>query len=505
MTHAPLDVTLQLADEAATIRLGEDLALALKPGDTLALEGDLGAGKSTLARAFLRARADDPGLEVPSPTFTLIQTYDLPRGPVAHADLYRLGDVSELIELGLDDLSAEGMLLVEWPERAEGTLPGRIARVVLASEPGGLSRTARLLADGDLAARIARTLAIREFLAGAAWRKAPRRFLQGDASARGYERIRGGVGQAVLMNAPRQPDGPPVQDGLPYSRIAHLAEDVRPFVAIGDALVARGISAPRLIAADLDQGLLLLEDLGAEPVVAAGAPMPERYEAAVDLLAAFHMTPMPDTVPLPDATTYTLPTYDSRALHAEVDLLLQWYLPHRTGARLDPATEQAFHGAAGWGGLIDRLPAHEQRWVLRDYHSPNLIWLPERAGIARVGVIDFQDAVIGPSAYDLASLAQDARVTVPEELERSLVGRYLALRTVADPEFDAARFREAYAIMAAQRATKILGIFARLNKRDGKPAYLAHIPRVAAYLLRALEHPVLSGLRQWYERRLPDL
>lgn len=505
MTHAPLDVMLPLADEAATIRLGEDLALALKPGDTLALEGDLGAGKSTLARAFLRARADDPGLEVPSPTFTLIQTYDLPRGPVAHADLYRLGDVSELTELGLDDLSAEGMLLVEWPERADGTLPGRIARVVLASEPGGLSRTARLLADGDLAARIARTLAIRAFLTGAAWPTGPRRFLQGDASARGYERIRGGVGQAVLMNAPRQPDGPPVQDGLPYSRIAHLAEDVRPFVAIGAALVARGISAPRLIAADLDQGLLLLEDLGAEPVVTAGAPMPERYEAAVDLLAAFHMTPMPDTVPLPDATSYTLPAYDSRALHAEVDLLLQWYLPHQTGARLDPAAEQAFHGEAGWGGLIARLPTHEQRWVLRDYHSPNLIWLPERAGIARVGVIDFQDAVIGPSAYDVASLAQDARVTVPEELERSLVGRYLALRSVADPDFDAERFREAYAIMAAQRATKILGIFARLDKRDGKPAYLAHIPRVAAYLLRALEHPVLSGLRQWYERHLPAL
>ena len=506
MTTATLDITLPLDDEAATRRLGEDLALALTAGDTLALQGDLGAGKSTLARALLRARADTPDLEVPSPTFTLIQTYELPRGPVAHADLYRLGDVSELAELGLEDLSAEGILLVEWPDRAEGTLPGRIATIALGIVTGTESRTVRIRAAGDLARRLARTLAIRDFLKTAAWPRARRRFLQGDASARAYERVHGGVGQAVLMNAQRQPDGPPVRDGLPYSRIAHLAEDVRPFVAIGSALSRRGISAPGLIAADLDQGLLLLEDLGAEPVVAEGAPIPERYEAAIDLLAAFHTTPMPSTVPLPDGSTYALPGYDSMALHAEVDLLLQWYVPHRTGKRLDPEAEQRFHSELGWGDLFVWLPVmHERRWVLRDYHSPNLIWLPERAGIRRVGVIDFQDAVIGPSAYDVASLAQDARVTVPWEMEKALLDRYIALRTVADPAFEADRFRDAYAIMAAQRATKILGIFARLNHRDGKPAYLAHIPRVAAYLMRTLENPVLSGLQHWYEQHLPDL
>ncbi len=502
MTSAALDCRVPLDDEAATIRLGEDLAIALKPGDTLALEGDLGAGKSTLARAFLRAWADDPELEVPSPTFTLIQTYELPRGAVAHADLYRLGDVSELAELGLDDLSADGILLVEWPDRAEGTLPGRIARIHLALEPGSERRIATLEAAGELAGRIRRTLEIRAFLKAAAWPRAGRRFLQGDASARAYERINGGVGRAVLMNAPRQPDGPPVRDGLPYSRIAHLAEDVRPFVAIGAALAARGLSAPRLIFADMDAGLLLLEDLGSEPVVHERAPLPERYAVAVDLLAAFHITPMPQTVPLPDGTDYTLPAYDARAMGIEVDLLLDWYLPHRTGGRLPAEAEAEFRGL--WSALFDTLATTEQRWVLRDYHSPNLIWLPERSGIARIGVIDFQDAVLGPSAYDVASLAQDARVTVARDLEEVLLARYTALRTVADPAFDAERFRMAYAIMAAQRATKILGIFARLNHRDGKPAYLAHIPRVAAYLMRALENPVLSGLRHWYERHLPE-
>jgi aminoglycoside/choline kinase family phosphotransferase len=142
---------------------------------------------------------------------------------------------------------------------------------------------------------------------------------------------------------------------------------------------------------------------------------------------------------------------------------------------------------------------------LRDYHSPNLIWLAERDDLGRVGLLDFQDAVLGPLAYDVASLLQDARVTVPAELELRLLGAYARERRATDPEFDMADFASAYAIMAAQRATKVLGIFARLDKRDGKPQYLAHLPRVEAYLARNLAHPVLSRLKEWYERHLPRL
>ena len=143
--------------------------------------------------------------------------------------------------------------------------------------------------------------------------------------------------------------------------------------------------------------------------------------------------------------------------------------------------------------------------MLRDFHSPNLLWLPDRQGVARVGLLDFQDAVIGPTAYDLASLLQDARVDVPDELEVTLLSRYVQKRREADPDFDPPAFIKSYATLAAQRASKILGIFARLNQRDGKPQYLRHIPRVWAYLQRSLAHPSLAPLGAWYSVHVPKL
>jgi hypothetical protein len=144
-------------------------------------------------------------------------------------------------------------------------------------------------------------------------------------------------------------------------------------------------------------------------------------------------------------------------------------------------------------------------WVLRDFHSPNLLWLAERQGTARVGLLDFQDAVMGSPAYDLASLLQDARVDVPELMEISLLSRYTRARLKAEPTFDAPAFARAYATLAAQRASKILGIFARLEKRDGKPQYLRHLPRVWAYLRRSLAHPALAPLNGWYKLHVPAL
>jgi hypothetical protein len=142
-------------------------------------------------------------------------------------------------------------------------------------------------------------------------------------------------------------------------------------------------------------------------------------------------------------------------------------------------------------------------WVLRDFHSPNLLWLPNRKGLARLGILDFQDAVMGPDAYDLASLLQDARVDVAEATELALLGRYLRRRRADDADFDGAQFIQLYVTLAAQRASKILGIFARLDARDGKPQYLRHMPRIWGYLQRSLAHPALAPLGAWYGEHVP--
>jgi aminoglycoside/choline kinase family phosphotransferase len=156
-----------------------------------------------------------------------------------------------------------------------------------------------------------------------------------------------------------------------------------------------------------------------------------------------------------------------------------------------------------WRKLLQR-PAYAPRtWVIRDFHSPNIIWLGDRSGILRVGIIDFQDAVRGPAAYDLVSLLQDARVNIPEALELTLLTRYIKARRAADSHFDQASFAELYAIMSAQRNTRLLGTFARLNRRDGKPQYLHHQPRIWTYLNRSLAHPALTGVREWYAANVP--
>jgi N-acetylmuramate 1-kinase len=493
-----------LPGEQATLRLAADLADTLAPGDVVALSGDLGAGKTTFARAVIRHLAGDDRLEVPSPTFTLLQTYDLPRFPVVHVDLYRVSEPSELVELGFTDIAGDAAVLIEWPERAGVLLPQDRLEIALALAPeaGPQHRRLRIGGHGALALRAHRLVGLYRFLNEAGFGEAERVRLQGDASTRIYERLEQGDRRAILMIAPSRADGPPVRNGVPYSAIAHLAEDVVPFVAVARALRERGVSAPEIYAADLAEGLLILEDLGAEPVVAGTPPtaLDDRYAAALEALVALHRVPLPDKLPVAPSVHYQLPRYDLGALMIEVELLLDWYLPQQ-----DVALSGEAHAEfdALWREVLAAAIAAPPTWVLRDYHSPNLLWLPKRKGIARVGVLDFQDALLGPAAYDVVSLLQDARVDVPETLEDALVSRYMKGRKAADRDFDLGEFVALYALMGAQRATKVLGIFARLARRDGKPQYLRHQPRVWRNLRRSLSHPTLARLKAWYEAHVP--
>ncbi|MEP1516702.1 MAG: tRNA (adenosine(37)-N6)-threonylcarbamoyltransferase complex ATPase subunit type 1 TsaE, partial [Nitratireductor sp.] len=207
---------IALPDEAATTRLGDDLAMALAPGDVVRLQGDLGAGKTALARAIIRAVAADPELEVPSPTFTLVQSYAL-RFDLHHCDLYRLAAPDELDELGFDELAETGVVLVEWPERAGDRLDGAALTVRL--DHHGDGRLATIDGEAGAMARLARSLAARCFLDKAGRSPAHRRHLQGDASYRTYETVTEAGARTILMNAPAQPAGPPLRDGRSYNEI----------------------------------------------------------------------------------------------------------------------------------------------------------------------------------------------------------------------------------------------------------------------------------------------
>ena len=497
--------TMILHDQEETERLARILADELCPGDLVTLSGGLGAGKTTLARALIRLLARDPHLEVPSPTFTLMQVYDLPRSPVVHADFYRLGGGHELAELGWDEVTEGAITLAEWPERAESALKETRLDIGLDMMPGRPeARVATLTGFGTFAPRLQRLQAARTLMQRFGWADAARLPMQGDASTRIYERLVQPDGRhAVLMISPPRADGPPVRRGKPYSAIAKLAESVHAFVAVDRGLRALGFSAPKIYGEDLEAGVLILEDLGSEPVVDENGPIPERYGEATRLLARLHGSRLPPVLPVTEGQEHALPPYDVEALLIEAELLVDWYVPHIGRSPLSGSARADFVGL--WAETLAEIVTGPVTWTLRDYHSPNLIWLGERDGIKRVGLIDFQDAVLGPPAYDVVSLLQDARVTVPAELELKLVTLYARERKAGDRAFDVTAFARAYAIMGAHRATKVLGIFARLDKRDGKPQYLKHLPRIEAYLARDLAHPALARLRGWYRAHLPAL
>lgn len=501
--------TLTARDESALAHLAALAATFARAGDVVALEGDLGAGKTTFAREFIRSLLGNTTEEIPSPTFTLVQTYDTPRMAVAHFDLYRLSNPDELSELGLDDALSRGIALVEWPERGGDLLPADRLTISLVDAADGHQdhRDITITGTGAFAARAARLNRIANFLDASGWSSTGTTiaYLQGDASTRRYARVtrqatNSAPPRAVLMDWPRQPDGPPIRNGLPYSRIAHLAEDVRPFVAIANALRRHGIAAPAIHAADLDAGLLLIEDFGDRVFgseLAVGADQASLWRDALDVLLHLRTAPADAAMPVPGADSWTLPRYDSDAMLIEIELLSDWLWPFAVGSKMPTNLRDTYVGH--WRQLIGTLQSLPTGWTLRDFHSPNLIWRPDRQGLNRVGVIDFQDAMQGPPAYDVVSLLQDARVDVPATLETALLDEYCRRARAADPDFDENTFRFAYAALGAQRNTKILGIFARLARRDGKPQYVAHMPRIWGYLQRCLQHPRLAALKSFYD------
>lgn len=308
-----------------------------------------------------------------------------------------------------------------------------------------------------------------DFLARHGWAGASVAPLAGDASFRRYFRVTDRGRSAVLMDAPP----------------AH--EDSRPFLFVANWLVANGFSAPRLLAGDLDRGLLLIEDFGdrrMSPELAAGrADERAVYCAAVDLLAQLHRLPPP----------LELKPYDRAELLREVLLFPQWYLK-AAGVTVDEAAYAAAWDAV-WGEVLEQT-ARQPVLTLRDYHADNLMLLEDGA---RLGLLDFQDALAGHRAYDLVSLLQDARRDVPARLEAEMIDHFIRVGDVAE----VASFRTAYEVLGAQRNIKILGIFVRLRDRDGRAGYVERCPRVWAHVERNLAHPALAPVRAWMDAHVP--
>ena len=500
----PYHQVISTQSAVETELLAKRVALWATANCLISLRGDLGAGKSTFARALIRALAP-PNLEfdIPSPSFSLVQTYSETRIKICHVDLYRVKSTDEVIELALDELAKDHLLIVEWPEKLPELSLSSVLKLSFSGQ--GEARLIDVQASGLWAKAFTRDHEIEKFIAASSWSNAQRVFLEGDASSRRYELLVEARQSALLMDMPRRPDGPPVKDGKPYSVIAHLAEDISAVLAVNSHLSSLGYSAPIVEAHDLASGLAIIENLGNlvfGRMLLAGEDISLPMQTAVALLADMAEQHWPNKIEISPLRSHKIEHYDLEAQLAEVNLVVSWFWPHLRGSGCDPKAAQKF--VQIWRDLLPLTVPAKPQWVMRDFHSPNLIWLPDREGIKRVGLIDTQDAVLGHPAYDLVSLLQDARVDIDPSLTQQLYQQYVELRS-SNSNFDAANFASVFAILGAQRATKILGIFARLNKRDGKSVYLKHIPRVAKYLVQNLKHPNLAHLSLWYETYLPEV
>jgi aminoglycoside/choline kinase family phosphotransferase len=355
-----------------------------------------------------------------------------------------------------------------------------------------------------------RHAAMMDFLHHAGWGSADVQALPGDASTRRYFRATAGGRHAMLMDQPQHAETPSAhpqatpeeRHALGYNAVARLAgSDCARFVAISDFLRSRGLSAPEIYAADCSAGFVLMEDFGERlyaDILSSGGNEGELYTAAVEALARLHIDPAPAKIS-PQIALYP---YDETAMLAEIALLTDWYLP--LSLNRQATNEEISEHRELWQKLLLSVKDADTKFVHRDYHAQNLLWLPHRNGTARVGLIDFQDAVAGSNTYDLVSLLEDARRDVSPELAEAMTTHYLSTMRGQGMPVDEEKLRATFAVMAAQRNAKIAGIFARLQLRDGKPRYIGYLPRVWGYLRHDLEHPALTDLKRWYEKALPS-
>lgn len=343
------------------------------------------------------------------------------------------------------------------------------------------------------------------FLEQAGWASAILAQIAGDASLRQYARLTRGQQTAILMDWPAGPDAPVAEGHSAYSKLAHLAEDVRPFVAVGNYLRGLGLNAPVVIAVDFENGFLLLDDLGNADFGKAidagkgptGEALDDMYRAGLDVLVTLQTAGAPASLPVDDSAVHILPAFDDGIYRVETAMPLDWYLPVVMGRDVSPALRADYENI--WTALWPLIEAGPRTLFLRDFHSPNILWQSDASGLARVGLIDYQDALIGSRAYDPVSFLQDARRDVPRSRETAMRGYFVDRMKAADPHFDQQEFEAAYAVLGAERALRLMGLWPRLLKRDNKPHYMQHMARTHDYLKRNLEHPALANLASFVE------
>ena len=466
-----------LPDPTATDNLARELAPYLAPGDVLALTGHLGAGKSHFARALIVALGSQQK-HLPSPTFTLIQTYDDTRMPIAHVDFYRLGDPSEADELSLEPFIEHGLSLIEWADNAPHVCPERTLRVNIEDKDSGRQITFTSEDEswekrfGFFIPELQRPVTEKgrsQFVQDVTGKKGQViSAVSADGSFRSYWRVRDGQKSSILMDAP-----PPM-------------ESVESFVSVAKILRDNNIHAPEVYHADNKKGYALIEDFGDTTfgkAVKDGADMLSLYEKAVDVL--LHLSP----ASLPSS----LPTQTYEGWQDYLCLFTDWYMPHANGHATHTSDRRHFREIVK--NMYKTLMQAPSSVMMGDYHCDNVMLLsPQKdlqaqkeipGSIDDVGVLDFQDALIGPNTFDLARFIYDIRIPQPEHIRSILTERFMTPWLGTNKEEG---IRQSLRVASLFHMLRLLGVFHRLAYRDGKTNFLDYLPVTWQYFLPMLEN-----------------
>lgn len=456
-------LTLAFPTADAMQDLATGVAGLLRRGDTLLLSGDIGAGKSTFARAAIQARLGRAE-HVPSPTFTIVQVYDHPAGDLWHCDLYRLTDTDEAFELGLDEAFEGAICLIEWPDRLGDAAPQTALQMDFVA--GEDAHCLTLTGSDAWQTRFADTTPSNDHLAGTRWSGWQASAIAGDASGRQYTRLTG-------------PDGATaIQMVTPLTEFASQMA----FCRIAETLHTAGLAVPQILHADGNR--LVITDLGPTDMASALDRTPDAaphlYSVATDILLHLHDLPPPT-----DLKRLT------PELAGDMVRLAATHYADRSDIA-DPLAALMTQTMAKEAPTPDRL-------ALRDFHAENLIWRPQSEGLSQLGLLDFQDAFVAPAGYDLVSLLRDARRDVADDIYDAALHRFCD-----KADIPIASFRAQMACLGVQRNLRILGVFARLARDQGKTRYIPMLDRVWSHLMRDLSHPAMTDMAKLVATHLPD-
>ena len=472
-------------------KLSKELAPLLNEGGVVTLNGQIGAGKTTLAKLIIQQLTQTPLEDIVSPTFNLYHTYNKDNLEIAHYDFYRIESEMELHEIDLNESFTDKICIIEWADKFRDFLPKDRIEIFIKCTKN--ERVYRINPLGKFREVVSNRAKIENFLGGLDINFTELQRLPGDASKRNYYRVMSSDNTMIVMDATQKSD---------IKNKTGLTNGIDDFIKIQEYLNSIDVRVPKLIVRNKIDNIILEEDLGEYSYtdMLTKENYQKLYNPAIQRLIHISNINHPKNISTKSNPHY-LKEFDLNIYLNEAEIFIDYYWPFIHGKQCNADKKQEFTQ------IMEEVYSNltnDKTLMLRDFHSPNLLFLENENGFRKCAVIDFQDALFGHPLYDLVSLTNDARITIDEYQEKYLIGLYKKDFPFNNFQFDSLSFMQQYHILGVQRSIKILGIFARLAILETNQNYLVHMPRVICYIKRIMQSGSIQALACWLNQNFKE-